>query len=306
MNLNRRRFLTLTATTATATMMSSLESFSTPFKPIEAPGYKLLVFATNWGFAGSWDEFCSRIKAEGYDGAEAWYPADANERKVFLEAFEKHNLKFGLLVGSGERDYNTHLAQFRTNLSAAAQLKPVYINCHSGRDHFSIEQNQPFIDATIRTAETTGVPVYHETHRSRILYAAPVAKQFMDKNPKLRITLDISHWCCVHESLLDDQPETVSLALKRTDHIHARIGHPEGPQVGDPRAPEWKRCVEAHFAWWDTVVTQKKSEGKVLTILTEFGPVDYMPALPFSRQPVADQWAINKHMLNLLRTRYGS
>lgn len=41
-----------------------------------------------------------------------------------------------------------------------------------------------------------------------------------------------------------------------------------------------------------------------MTFLTEFGPVDYMPALPYTRQPVADQWAINKHMLDTLRTRY--
>jgi len=108
----------------------------------------------------------------------------------------------------------------------------------------------------------------------------------------------------VHESLLADQQETLSQALNRVDHIHARIGHPEGPQVNDPRAPEWNDAVQAHFAWWDTVVTRKKNEGKLMTFLTEFGPVDYMPALPFTRQPVADQWEINKHMLDTLRARY--
>ena len=108
----------------------------------------------------------------------------------------------------------------------------------------------------------------------------------------------------MHESLLDDQQDTVSRTLERVDHIHARIGHAEGPQVNDPRAPEWKQAVDAHFAWWDNVVARKKKEGKVLTFLTEFGPVDYMPALPYTRQPVADQWAINKYMLDILRMRY--
>jgi hypothetical protein len=126
----------------------------------------------------------------------------------------------------------------------------------------------------------------------------------MDALPDLRITFDVSHWCNVHESLLDDQPETLSKTLERVDHIHARIGHPEGPQVNDPRAPEWKDAVEAHFAWWDTVVSRKKREGKLMTFLTEFGPIDYLPALPYTRQPVADQWQINKHMLDTLRTRY--
>ena len=56
---------------------------------------------------------------------------------------------------------------------------------------------------------------------------------------------------------LADQPETVNLTLSRVDHIHARIGHPEGPQVNDPRAPEWEATVKA-FWWWDKVVKQKR------------------------------------------------
>jgi hypothetical protein len=47
--------------------------------------------------------------------------------------------------------------------------------------------------------------------------------------------------------MLDDQNETINLALSRTGHIHARIGHPEGPQVNDPRAPEWKNIVDTHL-----------------------------------------------------------
>ena len=105
--------------------------------------------------------------------------------------------------------------------------------------------------------------------------------------------------------MLEDQSETVALALARTGHIHARIGHPQGPQVNDPRAPEWKSTVDAHFGWWDKVITEKRSRGDAMTILTEFGPADYMPSLPFTRQAVADQWGINKHMLNILRVRYG-
>ena len=126
----------------------------------------------------------------------------------------------------------------------------------------------------------------------------------MEAHPTLRLILDISHWCNVHESLLDDQSETVKLALSRTDHIHTRVGHAEGPQVNDPRAPEWKDAVNAHMGWWDQVVEQKRREGKRITMLTEFGPVDYLPALPYTRQPVANQWDINKYMLDTLRKRY--
>ena len=303
--LSRRQFLTISAMTGTQVVFNDLHAFAKPLNStVQTPGFKLLIFATNWGYTGSWEEFAAKIKNLGYDGAELWYPADNAERNEIFSAFEKHGLQLGFLVGSGDRDFQKHFDQFKASLEGAAAQKPVYINCHSGRDHFSFDQNKKFIELTTGVSARSGIPVYHETHRSRILFAAHVARQFIEALPDLRITFDVSHWCNVHESLLADQQETLAKTLQRVDHIHARIGHPEGPQVNDPRAPEWKDAVAAHFAWWDAVVSGKKREGKLMTFLTEFGPVDYLPALPYTRQPVADQWEINKHMLDTLRTRY--
>ncbi len=290
--------------TGTALAMNNLQSFAKPLAAHKKAGYSLLVFATNWGFSGSWEEFCSKIKQAGYDGAELWYPGEDSQRKALFTALKKYDLKVGFLVGGSDRNPQKHLEQFRASVEGAAAQNPVYINCHAGRDFFSFDENKTFIDLTTKISKTSGVPVYHETHRSRILYAAPVARQFMEKLPDLRITFDVSHWCNVHESNLDDQPETLAMTLERVDHIHARIGHAEGPQVNDPRAPEWKDYVKSHFSWWDKVVERKKNEGKRMTFLTEFGPVDYMPALPYTRQPLADQWEINKHMMDTLRARY--
>ncbi|MCH5721044.1 hypothetical protein [Niabella hibiscisoli] len=139
-----------------------------------------------------------------------------------------------------------------------SRKKPLYINNHSGKDYFSFDDNAKFIEFTLALAKQTGIKMCHETHRGRMLYAAPVAKTFMNRYPDLKLTLDISHWCCVHESLLGDQQETVGQALDRVEHIHARIGHPQGPQVNDPKAPEWEGAVKAHFAWWDKVVERKR------------------------------------------------
>jgi hypothetical protein len=96
----------------------------------------------------------------------------------------------------------------------------------------------------------------------------------------------------------------MKLAIERSGHIHARIGHPEGPQVNDPRAPEWEAAVKAHLLWWDEIVSRKKKAGEGLTVLTEFGPADYMPTTPYTRQPLADQWEINVYMMELFRKRY--
>jgi sugar phosphate isomerase/epimerase len=309
MKQNRRRFIQTTASAGTALMASSLELFVLTNKPESKvnDNFELKIMATNWGFPGSLDEYCAKVKQEGYDGIEIWWPLEKKNQDEMFAALQKYQLQLGFLCAGSDSNYAKHFNQFVQMIDAAANQsiqRPLYINCHSGRDHFSFEQNKTFMDHTAELAEKTGITICHETHRSRILYSAPVARQFIEKIPGLRMTLDISHWCNVHESLLQDQEETVNLALARVDHIHARIGHPEGPQVNDPRAPEWEPAVKAHFAWWDKVVEEKKKAGRRLTILTEFGPPDYMPALAYTRGPLADQWGINVYMLQLLRKRY--
>lgn len=269
--------------------------------------FDLKVLGTNWGFHGTLDEFCAKIKKEGYDGIEMWWPGEKKGQDELFAALKKHGLEIGFLVGGHQSNFQEHLDTFKKMIDGAATNKvqqPLYINCHSGRDWFSFDQNKAFIDYTSHVSKQSGVLICHETHRARILYSAAVARPFFEKLPDLRITFDVSHWCNVHESLLEDQQETVNMALERVGHIHARIGHPEGPQVNDPRAPEWERVVAAHFAWWDKVAERKKKNNERLTILTEFGPPDYMPTLPYTRQALADQWAINVHMMHLLRKRY--
>ena len=81
-----------------------------------------------------------------------------------------------------------------------------------------------------------------------ILFAAHIARQFIEKIPELRLTLDISHWTCVAGSLLYDQEETVLKALERTDHIHSRVGLKNGPQIPDHRAPDGHVPVPAQGA----------------------------------------------------------
>ena len=292
-------------------MLASLNTFALLQKPNFSMNnnFELKLLATNWGFAGTIDEYCAKVKQDGYDGIEIWWPMEKKDQDELFAALKKYDLEVGFLTAGQEPVYKDHFNTFKKMVDAAATntvQKPLYINCHSGRDYFSYEDNKTFIDHTIQLAKDTGIKICHETHRSRILFAAPVARQYMEKIPELRVTFDVSHWCNVSESLLQDQQETVDITLQRVDHIHARIGHPEGPQVNDPRAPEWDDAMKAHFAWWDKIVEIKKQKGDRLTILTEFGPPTYMPTLPYTRQPLADQWAINVHMMGLLRKRYAA
>jgi sugar phosphate isomerase/epimerase len=308
MLLNRRNFLQTTTSATTALLLTSLDVFAIPQKINQMnTGFQLKVLATNWGYQGSIEAYCAKVKQEGYDGIEIWWNNSQKETDELFAALKKYNLEVGFLTAGYQSNYAEHLSSFKQMVTAAVTNRvqsPLYINCHSGKDYFSYEENKALIDFTMAMSKETGIKICHETHRSRMLFAAPVAKNFMQQIPGLRITMDISHWCNVSESLLADQQETVNLAIQRTDHLHARIGHAEGPQVSDPRAPEWEEAVKAHFAWWDAVVAIKKQKGEVLTVLTEFGPPDYMPTVPFTHQPLADQWAINVYMMHLLRKRY--
>ncbi|MEO6914888.1 MAG: sugar phosphate isomerase/epimerase [Chitinophagaceae bacterium] len=304
--MKRRRFLQASGIATGSLLLSSLDNFATPLSAIKQKTFQLKILATSWGSKDSMDLFCSKVKKEGYDGIEVWWPTESQARQELYAAVAKHGLDLGFLCAGTETVFDQHFTTFKNRVSEAvtSTQKPLYINCHSGKDYFSFDQNRQLIEYTMNIAAKTGIKICHETHRSRMLFAAPVAKRFLETIPGLRITMDISHWCNVSESLLADQQQTVDLAIQRTDHIHARIGHPEGPQVSDPRAPEWEPACKAHFGWWDKVVELKKQQGETLTILTEFGPVDYMPALPYTRQPVADQWAINYYMMQTLRKRY--
>lgn len=307
--MNRKDFLHLASASATGLLLNPFDSIAANSKP--APGgkngYDLKILATNWGFNGSIDRFCEAAKKEGYDGVEIWWPMDQKGQDEMFNAIKKHSLDLGVIFGGWQTDWKEHFDTFSKAITTAAKnsnVRPPYINCHSGKDHFTPELNDPFIRFTESLSKETGVLICHETHRGRMMFAAHITKEYLVRHPQLKLTFDVSHWCNVHESMLEDQVDALNLAIERSEHIHARVGHPEGPQVNDPRAPEWKNALEKHLGWWDRIAKRKKERGVRLTILTEFGPADYMPTLPYTRQAVADQWAINVHMMTMLRKRY--
>ncbi|MGE5377509.1 MAG: hypothetical protein ACM3XO_20820 [Bacteroidota bacterium] len=140
-----------------------------------------------------------------------------------------------------------------------------------------------------------------ETHRGRPTYSAIETCKYLQAVPGLRLTADFSHWMVVHESDLADQPGNLELAISHTGYIHARVGYAEGPQIPDPRAPEWQQAVNSHLKLWQAVVDRFKQEGRDrLYVMPEFGPPAYMHTMPFTNQPVGDVWEQNVYMRDLL------
>jgi len=277
--------------------LSTLITFSQEKKQLQ-------FFQTDWGRQISWDAFCEKTKTAGYDGLETWFPRDEKSQEELKAALKKYNLKVGFLNGTNKSlPFEESLKAYTEHFKTLISWNPAYINCHTGNDFFTFEQNKAFIDAANKIAKENNIPIYHETHRGRFSYNLPDTKKYIQAIPELKMTLDISHWMVVHESLLQNQDAELKEVLDRSHHIHARVGHAESPQVNDPEAPEWKKAVDRHIDIWEKVIRQKWETQDIFTITTEFGPADYMPTLPYTRVPVADQWKANVYMMKVLKER---
>ena len=262
-------------------------------------------YAPEWGNTLLFADFCRNVKQVGYDGVEMSLPFETKEKREILTILKDYDLELiGQYWQSLEKDLAEHAKNYERYLQNLIEAEPQFINCQTGKDYYNFAQNKHLFDLAARISKASGVKIIHETHRGKSLFAAHITENYLAEIPDLRLCLDISHWCNVHESLLTDQQQAVELAIAHTDHIHSRIGHPEGPQVNDPRAPEWAETLQTHLNWWDKVVEIHQKQGTTLTINTEFGPPPYLPTLPHTQMPVARQWDINVFMRELLKKRY--
>ena len=264
-------------------------------------------FVPRWGNKHlSWNDFLRNAKAAGYDGIEAGLPEDLEERKEMFNLLKTYKLELiGQHFETTTANFEEHITQYKARLNDLAAAKPLLINSQTGKDFFTQTQNSKLIEIAEHISFEEGISILHETHRGKFSFCAATTAQFLTKYPDLRITADFSHWCCVSESYLQDQKESLDLAINRTNHFHARVGFPGGPQVNNPEAPEWKEALDFHCEWWDTIVNRHLSlKTPMLTITCEFGPYPYMPQLPFSQKDVSDLWEVNLFMKNFLQKRY--
>lgn len=261
-------------------------------------------FCPRWGSENiPWDLFCQQVKEEGYDGIEYAIAANVTEKELdeVWNTAAKHDLAIiAQHYDTYVADFFKHYDQYGAWLEKMRPYPVEKINSQTGKDFFSFSQNA----SLIKLAANSGLQVVHETHRNKFSFAAHITREYLEALPQLRIALDASHWVCVAESYLDDQPAAMQLAIERTAHIHARVGYPEGPQVPDPRAPEWEEALNKHLNWWDKVVALKTKESTRLTITSEFGPFPYMVHMPATGTPVTNQWEVNSYLMQLLKKRY--
>jgi len=182
-----------------------------------------------------------------------------------------------------------HLDSLREQIEECLEHHPLFFNAHSGSDTWSLAEAEDFYGALLELEQRIGLPIAHETHRLRYFSNPWTTRPILERFPNLKLTCDFSHWVCVAERLLEDCGPILQLAAAHCHHLHARVGFEEGPQVSDPRAPEWSRHVAVHETWWDAIWAAQRQRGmNVSTLTPEFGPAPYLHLLPYTQTPVAD------------------
>eukprot|EP00041_Stephanoeca_diplocostata_P007991 m.114755 g.114755 ORF g.114755 m.114755 type:complete len:327 (-) comp17123_c0_seq1:329-1309(-) len=236
----------------------------------------------------------------------SWTDYDASDRHSL------HNAVSAQLVA-----YERQLDEVRA-LQSDSHNTIIHVNVHSGSDTWTEEQATEFYSrACALEADVCGgagaLSASHETHRGRPLANPFAARRLCDQCPDLRLTLDASHWMVVCERLVgapavtppDTTPalfsvdafevETLLALYPRVDHIHARVGSAQAPQVGHLAAGAtdagMEPAVRAFADMWLAVWRQQRSRGMAAaTVTPEYGPMPYTPQCPTSGRALSDCW----------------
>ena len=274
---------------------------------------KIKFFCPRWGSENiPWETFLTDVKDAGYAGIE-WFPySEKYDYEKVIGLIQKHKLQFCIVmtVLQAHNNFDKYLTDLNKQLSDLCAIckddfGPLFITAQTGREYFTVNQIEQIIECCEQVSHQTKVPIYQETHRNKWAYAAHVVNPILIKHPDLPLTLDVSHWFCVSESYLEDQQPTVQKAIQHARHIHARIGHTQGPQVWEPSVPEYAEALEAHLQIWDKwIQTQILKKAEYCTITPEFGPPPYMVFANREGSPQKEQWRLNCWMKTLLKKRY--
>jgi len=264
----------------------------------------LQLYRTLWGAEGDYATIAGAAAAEGFDGLEGQVPEDPQRRAELSQVLADYGLAFiaeittaGSYVPNRRATVDAHLLSLKNSLALVGELKPRFVTCIGGCDAWPFSASLRFFREAMAMADGAGISICFETHRSRSLFTPWVTLDVARALHDIRFTFDFSHWCVVCERLLDSEQETLRELAPRVQHIHARVGYDQGPQVPHPAAPEYAEALAAHQRWWEMLWNATAARGDSrITMTPEFGPDGYLQQAPFTRIPVADLWEINRWM----------
>lgn len=256
---------------------------------------KINFIKTLWGLEIDFSSQSSIKKAllsyknEGFDGVEVatgFFPLE--HRDVFNKIRKDLNLKLVAQIHTMgypifNENIDDHLSDFKKKAEESIIWQADHINCHTGRDSFSLSENFELFEKIEKFEEAfrlqnPNISISHETHRQRSLYSPFISKEILEKFSNFKITADISHWIVLAERLMDSSSDKNWEKLfnnfsKRTKLIHARVGTPNSIQVHKPL----DGCPNTEYFenLWKNIL--ELTEEREIYVTPEYGPYPYKP-----------------------------
>lgn len=267
---------------------------------------QIALFKTLWGHDGGLDHAIHLSNESGFQGIEGPTPLEFTKRREFFETLAHSGLEWiaevcsctpaGYYLPMPHLSVEEHLLSLEEGVIRSLEGAPLFINAMVGYDAWSFTESVRFFEGVIGLQDKHDVVISVETHRGRPTFNPWTTRDLLEALPGLRITCDFSHWCVVSERfVLDEFQDILSLVASRCHHLHVRVGYGQGPQVPDPRAPEYADALAAHERWWWCVwESMRERHFSRCTMTPEFGPDGYLQCAPFTGAPVADLWEINR------------
>ena len=287
----------------------------------------------------SYSEVLSYLVNAGYTGIEASL-ADLgrtpSERLAFSHKVHDAGLKLIVGVYSSWCDYNDNTRydlhspplvqahRIRNEIIEATNLGATKINAHSGSDGWTEYESYCYFEQIENWRCNNdlhlipGVTLCHETHRGRPLGSPWVTDRLLQQLPELRITSDYSHWVISceryfghqdHQSVDECEKEVLRRVANNVDHIHARVGTTQSPQIvdiRDNRSTSNITSIHAFTDYWIMIRNVMIAKGEMeMSVTPEYGPLPYTPCHPFTDdQPLSDVWDVTEaaavHVRDLL------
>jgi sugar phosphate isomerase/epimerase len=253
--------------------------------PIPASTLQLRIFRHLWG-VGEPVADLDGFKAAGYEGLEFYPPAYPGLEEALRAGMDRLHWPCVVQVITSGRTVAEHLRSLHEQVAAGGRFGPLFYNVQSGLDAFGDAEAAHYFGEALKLEADLPVPMLHETHRGKILCNPWRTRRILESFAGLKVVADFSHFVCGCERLPDDLEETFRIIAGRSRHIHTRVGHEQGPQVYDPRAPEYARHLQAHERWWSWIWEAAARRGEAsITATPEFGPPPYQPAWPLPDRP---------------------
>ena len=240
------------------------------------------------------EERVERMREAGFAGVLPWV-ADEDTDFAMVEELRRA----GLLVGVG---FPSHEGKSVRSLAERARALGVSFLNAQVHDAFAGDvQAVARLERLYEECDAAGVPLFIETHRGTVTQDLLRTIAYGRRVPRMRFTLDASHYVVAGEVTQPDLAprfaEALSEIIRRSGSIHARVSNGEQIQVdvGDGSGA----LVAAYRAWWSAAYRHWLAEaapGDFFPFVCELGPAPYAITAPAGTTlpagaELSDRWA---------------